>query len=416
MDISLAAHAPETYWEPSGESQYWETQWNHVDALGKGKGGKGKGGYGKATGKGFNGVCYACGEPGHTARECPNGKGGYGKAKGKGKTLICWSCGEEGHPQWMCPLNKGKGKGKGKQYGKGGAKGTYSVDEWEHIQQFQDQETGEADVRQGFGGGEINEVETWRVKVNKARGNRDMRPQVAKPMMRKPSMTKTNNMFGNLQESDDEDEETSEQSMQAIRRVPRWVKVNQGMEIASVEVNRPRDIGAVTHTDGEWERIPVKIDSGAIDTVMPPTVAKYFDTVQTEMSKKGPGFRAANGSPIKHYGKKVINGIGDRYQPLNMTAQVADVKTTLASVNQMLKAGNRVHSETGNCYVEDIRTGMKTRIEEKGGTFEVGIWVPTANDNHQCDHVETSGNRQCSQMETARENPKASFHRQDEER
>merc|ERR1711888_508310 len=153
--------AQETYWEPFGEPQHWETQWNHVDALGKGKGWKGKGGYGKATGKGFNGMCYTCGEPGHTARECPNGKGGYGKAKGKGKNLICWNCGEEGHPQWMCPHNKGKGKGKGKSFGKGNAKGTYSVDEWEHVQQFQDQETGAADTRHGFGGGEINEVETF---------------------------------------------------------------------------------------------------------------------------------------------------------------------------------------------------------------------------------------------------------------
>merc|ERR1712240_44583 len=176
------------------------------------------------------------------------------------------------------------------------------------------------------------------------------------------------------------------------------------MEIASVEVNRPRDIGAVTHTDGEWERIPVKIDSGAIDTVMPPTVAKYFDTVQTEMSKKGPGFRAANGSAIRHYGQKTLEGIGDQYQPLSMTAQVVDVKTTLGSVNQMLKAGNRVHFETGNCYIQDVRTGRKTRIEEKGGTFEVGIWVPMQ-----------SSSRRCDQVAKPTGNPRASFQRQDEE-
>ena len=50
-----------------------------------------------------------------------------------------------------------------------------------------------------------------------------------------------------------------------------------------------------------------------------------------------------------------------------MTAQVADVKTTLGSVSQMLKAGNRVHFETGNCYVEDTRTGKRTKIEGQGG-------------------------------------------------
>ena len=87
-----------------------------------------------------------------------------------------------------------------------------------------------------------------------------------------------------------------------------------------------------------------------------------------------------------------------------MTAQVADVKTTLGSVNQMLKAGNIVHFETGNCYVEDARTGRRTRADEKGGTFEVGIWVPTA-----------TGNRQCNKAEATKETIRPTFHRQDGE-
>ena len=167
--------------------------------------------------------------------------------------------------------------------------------------------------------------------------------------------------------------------------------------------NVPQEIGAVTHVEGLWERIPVKIDSGAIDTVMPPTMAKYFDTVETEMSKKGPGFRAANGTAIKHYGQKTLKGVGDRYEPLSMTAQVADVKTTLGSVNQMLKAGNRVHFETGNCYIQDVRTGKKTMMEEKGGTFEVGIWVPAQSNSHKC-----------NQVARPPANPRPSFQRQDD--
>ena len=69
------------------------------------------------------------------------------------------------------------------------------------------------------------------------------------------------------------------------------------------------------------------------------------------------------------------------------TAQVANVKTTLGSVYQMLKAGNRVHFELGNCYIEHIGTGRTTRIEEKHGTFEVGIWVPSAPRNANCEHA-----------------------------
>merc|ERR1712240_156072 len=101
------------------------------------------------------------------------------------------------------------------------------------------------------------------------------------------------------------------------------------------------------------------------------------------MSKNGPGFRAANGSPIKHYGQRVLKGYSEQFQSLIMTAQVADVSTTLGSVNQMLKAGNLVHFETGNSYIEHVRTGRRTKIEEKNGTFEVGVWVPRASFQRQ---------------------------------
>ena len=105
-------------------------------------------------------------------------------------------------------------------------------------------------------------------------------------------------------------------------------------------------------------------------------MAKRIRIKETELYKSGPGFKAANGSAIAHYGQRTIDGIGDQYQPVNITAQVANAKSTLGSVHQMLKAGNRVHFETGNCFIEQISTGMRTKIVERNGTFEVGVWVP----------------------------------------
>ena len=123
----------------------------------------------------------------------------------------------------------------------------------------------------------------------------------------------------------------------------------------------------------------MKIDSGAIDTVMPPHVANHFALVETDLSKSGPGFKAANGSPIKHFGQRTIKGVGDQFQLLHLTAQIADVKNTLGSVHQMVRAGNCVHFESGNCYVQHKQSGHRTPIEEKNGTFEIGIWVPKSN-------------------------------------
>ena len=101
----------------------------------------------------------------------------------------------------------------------------------------------------------------------------------------------------------------------------------------------------------DWERVALKIDSGAIDTVMPPTVAQYFPLEEAERSKTGTGDSAANNSVINHYGMRKMKGQGDNYRPMSMVAQVADVKSTLVSVHRLLEAGSRVHCEPGNCFV-----------------------------------------------------------------
>ena len=152
--------------------------------------------------------------------------------------------------------------------------------------------------------------------------------------------------------------------------------------IESVDINGVQESPPQSNNPG-WERIPVKIDSGAIDTVIPAAMAQGVKMVHTESSRSGPGFRAANGTPIDHYGQRAIAGWGDNYKPISITAQVADVKSCLGSVHQMVKAGNKVHFEAGNCYIEHVATGARTPIEEKKGTYEIGIWIPKPRDHQK---------------------------------
>ena len=74
----------------------------------------------------------------------------------------------------------------------------------------------------------------------------------------------------------------------------------------------PKKIWSVTTVPGQWEHMLLKIDSGAIDTIMPPTVANY-EISDTVLSKKGSGFRAETGAPVKHCGRRTLQGIGDDY-------------------------------------------------------------------------------------------------------
>ncbi len=70
-----------------------------------------------------------------------------------------------------------------------------------------------------------------------------------------------------------------------------------------------------------WERLRIRVDSGAIDTVGPKEITGAFKMWETEMSKRGIGYVAANGSGIKNYGEKKIVGYTDDGEGLSMKVQ-----------------------------------------------------------------------------------------------
>ena len=160
------------------------------------------------------------------------------------------------------------------------------------------------DQGQGFGGGGENEVEMREGKARKAGWSQNMRSRAVKPRLAEPSPVKTSNMFENLSEDASEDSEQDPCNPLGARKTPKWVRVNQDTGIMSVDFNKQQEIGSVVHVNGEWERIPVKIDSGAVDTVVPRSMVEHIPIQDTAKSSTGRGFRAANGSHIKHYGQK----------------------------------------------------------------------------------------------------------------
>ena len=90
----------------------------------------------------------------------------------------------------------------------------------------------------------------------------------------------------------------------------------------------------------EYEVIKVTADSGAADHVAPLNVAKYIELVETEASRQGIKYVAANGHKITNVGQRKIQGTTDEGVPLGITWQVADIKKPLASIGRMCDAGN----------------------------------------------------------------------------
>ena len=149
---------------------------------------------------------------------------------------------------------------------------------------------------------------------------------------------------------------------------------SSGINFIERAVNQ--DIANIDQSQGNWEKITVKVDSGAIDSCMPPEVGQAFPLQPTEASRAGLKYRAANGTEIANHGERKLQGLGADWAPIGMTLQVADVKTTLGSVNRMIQADNVVVFDKGNSYIFNKRNKKVTPMMERNGSFEVDMWIP----------------------------------------
>ena len=127
----------------------------------------------------------------------------------------------------------------------------------------------------------------------------------------------------------------------------------------------------------------VQIDCGAIDTVGPKEIARAFEMKETEMSKRGIGYVAANGSSIKNYGEKKIVGYTDDGESVSVRVQCADVKKALCSVHKMSLGRNVVVLDGGRSYTQNKETGQKTRINYEEGQYVMYMWLPSKEEEVQ---------------------------------
>ena len=124
-----------------------------------------------------------------------------------------------------------------------------------------------------------------------------------------------------------------------------------------------------------WERVRVQVDSGAVDTAVPRETARAFAVRPTEMSKKGIGFIAANGSKISSYGEKKVSGWTDEGVCMSMRMTCADVKKPSCSVYRMNLGGNVVVFDGNRSCMQNKMSGRKARIRCENGQYVFDLRV-----------------------------------------
>ena len=163
--------------------------------------------------------------------------------------------------------------------------------------------------------------------------------------------------------------------------------MHRGVDVATVasldkETPGSNDDQVMMVGSGDWEPIPlgITIDSGAGETVIPPGWVPRFPTRQSEGSKAGVTYTAANGGKLPNQGEQVISFMTNEGHAKRMTFQVAPVKKPLASVRRIVEQGHKVVFDDdgeGSSYILNKATGQKTHMEVRNGVYVIEAWTPT---------------------------------------
>ena len=129
-------------------------------------------------------------------------------------------------------------------------------------------------------------------------------------------------------------------------------------------------------SDDKLETAVTTLDSGANDAVGQPRTGSRFRVKPTEAPVSGKRRSAANGSVIRNYGQRVIQGRSGEGAVVTVPIKVADVSKVLGSAREFLDAGNRIVLDRGkqgrSCsYLDHKATRHRTAVCEKGGALPI---------------------------------------------
>ena len=273
-------------------------------------------------------------------------------AVGKGG-IYCYRCGGQGHIAAKCGTpepSKGKGKGKGGGKGsKGGGKVGKGKGDW----------SGFCGYCGKKGHGPNN---CWTKEKDEANGN-------------------ARNDLGAMDDYNGEqyslDEElggfdvacidTVKEEMGWLEVIGKKTKKNRmkhaACDINALECTKVKAIG----------KGRITIDSGAAESVLPRDMLHEIRLQESEGSKAGVQYVAANGGKMPNLGEKKVRFKTKNGMESNVVFQVTDARKPLASVSKIVKKGNRVIFSPTESYIENITSGKKIELNEVNGTYHMDV-------------------------------------------
>ena len=132
---------------------------------------------------------------------------------------------------------------------------------------------------------------------------------------------------------------------------------------------------------GSWGSLPypIVVDSGASTSVMPLSWCSHVEIKDTEASKRGVFYTAANGQRIYNKGERQVTMMTQEGIKRNMRFQVCNVERPLGSVSQFCQAGHSVvfnpPEDPRGSYIEHRETGERMYMESRDGVYVLNTKV-----------------------------------------
>ena len=130
-------------------------------------------------------------------------------------------------------------------------------------------------------------------------------------------------------------------------------------------------------TDPEWTRLRTVMDSGAAESVGPPSMAPGVPIQESPRSRRGQAYIAAGHERIPNIGQQVLNVVTNEGYETQALYQIAEVTRPLTAVGSTCDRGNVViYGPHGGCIL-NLESGVQTDFARRGGIYELDLWMRT---------------------------------------
>jgi len=367
---------------PCGESSGTDAL-SQIFSMMKGRfGGKGGDDGGKGNQK-FKGNCSGCGKYGHRVRDCwhadgkGKGQGQKGDPKGKGRDQgkSNWN---NNNNNWQWPWavkgnqwnwNKPKGKGKGAyalEWGDDGSKPSWTLS----LSSASIGTAKEENLLTPPGLGSRFEV----LRLADVQ-NEEIDFEAEFPMMTKEKSSSARKM-----------PPMKNYSKGMIRKtkdpVRTWKKTDKKQVNMFVKAPGPKElcpfVGAKPDDEG-WVKVTGVMDSGASESVAPPTMCPHIEVKPSVGSQSGQHYVSASEDTIPNLGEQNLEIVTGEGRDGCVTYQVAEVTRPLNAVSEICDAGGEegqyvIFSKHGGVIVNP-ETGSQTAFERQDGIYCLEFWV-----------------------------------------